>query len=56
MNKTNIRKFSRNVYEFLDKLPLAVVNMRKKEVIFVVISAEEAEKHGISTKGLIQSE
>ena len=41
IKKTNIRAFSRNVYDFLEELPVAVYNLRTNEVVCVVISEEE---------------
>ena len=51
IKKINIRKFSREMYSYLNKLPLAVYNKRTGELMFVVISAKKGIKlYEISAK------
>jgi len=44
MIRVNIRKFSRNVYSYLDKLPVVVYNKRTKKDIFIVTSPKKGGK------------
>ena len=44
IKKVNIRKFSRGLYQFLDKLPIAVYNSKTREIIFVVISKKKGSE------------
>ena len=55
MKEINIREFSRNMYSYLDDLPVAVYNSRTKTVVFLVISPEKGgEYNDIRTKNSIQ--
>ena len=44
MKKINIRKFSRGLYSYLDKLPLVVYNKRTNKIMFVVISEKKGKE------------
>lgn len=58
--KTNIRKFCRNIYFYLDKLPVTVYNLKTDKVVFIVIpprklaeGLKEGEKNEIRAKNTI---
>lgn len=52
--KVNIRSFSREMYNHLGKLPVAVT--KNGEVVFYVIPLKGGDKSGISTKDNLQSD
>lgn len=57
IRRVNVRKFSREMYSFLDKLPLAVYNKVTGKVLFVVISARKGgQLYEFSTEDALQSE
>ena len=44
IKKINIRKFSRSMYSCINELPIAVINKKTGELVFVVISEKEGKK------------
>lgn len=44
MKKVNIRRFSRNMYSYLDNLPVAVYNKRTGRILFVIISDKKGSE------------
>ena len=40
MKIINIKRFNRHMYDYLDDLPIMVINTRKKKKIFMVVSPD----------------
>lgn len=43
VRRVNVRAFSRRMYDYIDDLPIAVVNARNGKVMFIVTPYKEGE-------------